>query len=323
MTSRRAVRWSIVALVSAALVASGGATASAAGPKIDPKSKVSVAKAYLKAETTYQVGPGWTGEVKGCKVGKNSAAHDKASLEMANWARAMGGLKPLRWNAAWAKEARAHALVSEASGILSHYVDKSFRCYSKAAKSGGVSSNITWGTHGADSVMGYMVDDGLNNVDAGHRRWILDPRITQIGVGSTDNASSMKIFKDGSSVPDLKGSYPRFVGWPTAGYFPYEAEPLGRWSLSAPDASFAKAKVTVRDAQGKKVATYKPTRAQGYGSNSIVFDLKKPVVAPKGKAASVYTVKVTGIRWPGAKKGPSSHTYKVKLINARDVAGAK
>lgn len=318
MTQRRGVRWLIAALMTTALVASGGTAASAAPPRIDGKSKKSVARAYTKVAKMQNVRSGWTGSVKRCKVGKNSAKHDRAALATTNWARAQSGLAPVRWNKTWAKQARAHALVTSANGYLSHGVSPSTKCYSKAADTAGRSSNIAMGTTGPGSVRAYLVDAGRYNNVVGHRRWILDPRTTQIGIGSTDFASSMKVF-GGDSFSDTTPKGPRFLPWPTAGYFPYEEEPWGRWSLSAPAADFSRAKVTVRNAKGKKVRLKKAPNAVGYGPNTIAWDLKKAPKAPRGKKTATYTVKVTGIRWPGTS-GPKTHTYKVKLINAKQVA---
>lgn len=317
MTRRRTARWLIATLTATTLVMSGS-TAASASPKIDGKSKTSVARAYVKMSKQVNVKTGWTGSVKRCTVGKNSKKHDRATLAAANWARAQAGLKPVKWNASWAKEARAHALVTSANNYLTHWVSKTDKCYSKAAQRAGATSNIYLGRTGPSSVLGYLVDPGAHNNVVGHRRWILNPSTTQIGVGSTNGASSMKVF-DGGATRTVAPNSPRFIPWPTAGYFPYEEEPYGRWSLSAPAADFSKAKVTVRNSKGKKLKLKKAPNAVGYGPNTIAWDLKKAPKAPQGKKTATYTVKVTGIRWPGAS-GPKTHTYKVKLINATTVA---
>ncbi|PFG35533.1 uncharacterized protein YkwD [Flavimobilis soli] len=303
-----------------ALAATGTGTAAAASsPSIDRTSKTAVAKAYVKMAKTLNVSSGWTGKVKGCKIGTNSKKHDKASLATVNWARAQAGLSPARWDASWARQARAHALMTTANSRLTHDVTPKDKCFSKAAQVGGTTSNIAFGATGPWSVMLYLDDPGAHNVTVGHRRWILDPSTTRVGIGSTSIASSMKVFGDTGS--DKVGKNPRFLPWPTSGYFPYEAEPNGRWSLTAIGADFTKAKVVVRDPKGKKLAL-KKAPAAGSLPDTISWDLKKWVNAPKGKKTATYKVTVTGIRWVGAT-GPKSYTYKVKLINAAKVAKKK
>lgn len=55
----------------------------------------------------------------------------------------------------------------------------------------------------------YLDDPGAANVTVGHRRWILDPTTTRIDVGSTNGASSMKVF--GDTTGDVVGNDPRFL----------------------------------------------------------------------------------------------------------------
>lgn len=106
-----------------AVTGSTPATAASTAPSIGRTSKTAVAKAYVdQVAKNLAVSPGWTGSVKGCKVAKNSAKHDKASLAVVNWARAQSGLSPVRWDATWARQARAHALMTSATNRLAHDV---------------------------------------------------------------------------------------------------------------------------------------------------------------------------------------------------------
>ncbi|CAN5148693.1 hypothetical protein BH11ACT2_BH11ACT2_21660 [soil metagenome] len=287
--------------------------ATAAG--VNPKSKASVAAGYLSRYAPAIATPsGWTGSASTCSKGIESPLSKSATLSAVNYVRSLAGLRPAKLDSSLNSKALAAALVYRAQGDIAHNIPTNWPCYSADAAKAGTKSNIALGYSGAQTVTGYMDDAGAGNELAGHRRWILLQATTKIGTGSTDNTNALYVVGKWSTK---KVKAPKWVPWPTAGYFPSQLEPDGRWSLggdSVFDTNFSKAKVTVTSASGKKlrIKQYKPQT--GVGVSSLVWEVAG-IHAPSGTAAvRSYTVKVTGITKTGSKK-KLSYTYTVKLFD--------
>jgi hypothetical protein len=150
-----------------------------------------------------------------------------------------------------------------------------------------------------------MDDPGSTNAAVGHRRWLLNPFATVVGTGSTNTANALTVIgPTSSSRPN-----PKWVGWPTAGYFPNAMEPGGRWSLSAGrgNISFAKARVHVY-VGGTKLAVRKYRVENGYAQPTIVWQM------PAGfSKTSAYRVVVKNIRRKGSRKHLKA-AYTVRLF---------
>ena len=308
-------------------VALGGATSAAAKDvDVDPGSRASVARAYNKVlAPALKVKTGWTGSVASCTVGSESAASKKATRRAINVVRGLAGLDEVKLSSSLNKRALRTALLMQANGRLSHAVSPQShaRCWSSAAKVGASRSNLFLATGvsgdrapstGARAIVGYMVDNGASNIAVGHRRWILNPRTRVMATGSTRTANALTVVGTEQSSSARRPSY---FGWPSKGWFPYQLEPLGRWSISTSSSkvSFAKAKVKVQQvtSAGKvkkklKVTVHKVQ--DGYGPHTLVFTVKG-VKKPSGRSAVRYKVTVSGIK--GAKK--STYSYTVKLFD--------
>jgi hypothetical protein len=154
-------------------------------------------------------------------------------LTAVNFFREMGGLQPVVFDSALSVRSQEAALMMAAAGRLSHFPDPAWPCYSEGGYQGASSSNLYLGRAGADAIAGYMVDPGENNTSVGHRRWIMRPEITTMGSGSTSYSNALYVVDQDSWRDDLLPSDPKLSSWPTPGYFPYQLEPLGRWSLDA------------------------------------------------------------------------------------------
>ncbi|HEY4267042.1 MAG TPA: hypothetical protein VGM94_02510, partial [Galbitalea sp.] len=111
---------------------------------------------------------------------------------------------------------------------------------------------------------------------------------------------------------------PDWVPWPTAGYFPEPLEPSGRWSLST-NASWkydlSHATVSVKDANGNALKVTVDATAQGYGNDTLVWEVAGLAKPAAGKEVD-YTVTVNGM-----KNGSQtlSHSYVVQLFNPDSV----
>ena len=112
------------------------------------------------------------------------------------------------------------------------------------AQDGAASSNLFLGFVGVDAMWGYIADWGDTNVDVGHRRWLVCPGSTQVGLGDvpaprsgTWASNAMKVF-DGPAITDGPSRDRLSSTWPNPGLVPLNyAGPywmLDRFSLQVP-----------------------------------------------------------------------------------------
>lgn len=236
---------------------------------------------------------GWTGSVAGCLAGKISDAARAATVGQINYFRVVAGLRPVTLDADLAPVAQRTALMMDANNQLSHEPPDYWACRTDAADRLAGRANLALGSsaHGAIAISRYMADS--SHVYAGHRRWLLNPRTAVMSAGSTASANAVVV----TGMPQHSLSVPRWIAWPAAGYFPGPLEPDGRWSLSASNShtDFSNASVTVSDAGGARYPVKKYPVANGYGPNTLVWqvsDLRRPTAGTD----VAYRVRVSGIR---------------------------
>ena len=241
---------------------------------------------------------------RGCSVGQVRVAAQKRVLAVVNQVRGMTGLKPVGLSAGYSATAQQAALIQHYQGGLKHFPPKSAQCYSKKGAKGSSSSNLAWGSSNAKVVIQYMADAGSTNTAVGHRRWILNPLTRKIGVGQVGIHNVLHVVGSQSD----RNPVPRYVSWPSAGYFPKELEPGGRWSFSTfrTDLSLEGAKVGVT-AGGKAIALKQLKQKLGYGDQSaVVWDFAQRVASGK-----TYTVTITGMSLRGIELPPYSYDVQV------------
>jgi uncharacterized protein YkwD len=279
---------------------------------IDTTDRAAVRSALVKKlRPALAIPIGWTGSTATCAAGKPSAQAQAATLSAINYFRAMGRLDPVTLDPAMSAQAQQAALMMDANFALDHSPPSSWHCWTQTGADAAGQSNLCLGCTGAEAVSVYMSDPGQNNGVAGHRRWVMYPQTSVMGSGSTRSANALMVF--GSGAP-LSATRPRWVSWPTPGYFPTELEPGGRWSLSGSDASvdFGAAKVSVSTATGAKLKVKQEAVVDGYGSNTLVWQVSG-LKLPTGTTPRRIDVAVTGIH-QGATV--VSRRYPVRLFNA-------
>ncbi len=283
------------------------AQASVAGHAIDNRDKSAVAEAYQSRwKDNLDTPSGWVGSVDLCVPGTITPVAQDAVHESINFVRAMAGLDAVGFADGLSSKAQEAALLMDANNSLSHDPPSSWDCWTKTAAEAAGHSNlaITTGTMDAgESVELYMDDQGPNNVVAGHRRWLLRPEAKTFGNGMTDTASVVWVIGPTSS----KKANPRWVPWPSAGWFPAGLEPHGRWSIGSGSdrANFSRASVVVRKKGGSRLDVRKYKPVNGYAKPTLVFRVKGL------EKSGTYVATVRGVR--GVKE--SRHTWTVKLFN--------
>ncbi len=228
--------------------------------------------------------------------------------------------------------AQRSALMVQRTGVagsgngLSHSPPTTCIAWTTAAWNANSKSNLAYSFFGPAAIDTYFREDvaGVSgwNVDVGHRRWLLNPQSTDFATGDTPGKTAES--NGGTALPPSNVVYvipklaelddtvlPKFVAYPGAGFFP---APLNSpyWSLSYPGANFNAATVTMTTADDAPVTVSGVTRNQGYGDNTIVWNVPAAVAAKSFSTDTTYKVTVSGISGAGV---PTSHSYTVTLIN--------
>jgi Ca2+-binding RTX toxin-like protein len=259
---------------------------------------------------------GWTGNIAGCVPGTTTAAYRNATLLRVNYFRAMAGLPAgIMLDSTRNTKNQANALMISAEGMLSHFPDSSWECYTAAGAEAAGNSNIAIGAAGVDAIDLFMDDHGANNVSVGHRRWILFPPQQTMGTGSVpatsghSAANSLWVIGNFGTRP----AEPEYVAWPPAGFVPYQALPQRsrRWSFSYPNADMSNARVGVSSGGVNRPTTIEPALQGGIGDNTLVWVLSD-VYLGAPEADTSYDVTVSDVMVGGT---PQQFAYQVTVIN--------
>ena len=199
--------------------AAAGADAGVASASLAPADRDAALAEWMEFVEAEGMPAGWTGSVEECKVGSESADSLQASLDTVNLLRAFTGVEPVRFSATRNREALAAALAIRAAGDLSHEIDASWPCHSEDAENGAARSNLFLGRSGAQAMVGYVNDAGVDSL--GHRRWLLNPGAVEFGSGSTGQTNALHVldaYADGSHLAPLEPD--NLVAWPPPGWVP-------------------------------------------------------------------------------------------------------
>jgi uncharacterized protein YkwD len=249
---------------------------------------------------------------RGCTVESTSLARQKRVITAVNVMRNLAGVDRVTLDTRLSTKARKAALIQFYQGYLSHYPDPSARCYSRAGADGASHSNLAYGPTGADVVLLYMADWGDSNRPVGHRRWIHSPSAETMGTNQVGIFNALYVVGKSSD----KNPSPRWLRWPSAGYFPAQLEPYGRWSFSATrsrDVNMDQANVVVRSG-GRKLGIRKYPPTGGYGhQTTLTWDFNERI-AVRPRATRTFRVTITGIRQRGLVL--PAQTYTVRLFHA-------
>jgi hypothetical protein len=289
------------------------AVVTAASGKVNRSSRAAVLAAYHdRVLVPSRVANSWVGSTATCAAGSTSAAYRNATLTAINWARGQAGISAVpRLDATYSARAQSAALMMQANGALSHSPSSSWRCWTSLGSLGASRSNLSLGNAGVRAVLSYLADPGAANVVAGHRRWLLYPRLAALGIGNTATANALYVA--GAPLATRPVGTPSYYAWPTAGYFPRAAEPNALWSLSSSlGYSFRTATVRVTGPGGAAVKVTRYAPALGYADSTLVWRL---AVRPSHtvRTDQSWHVTVSGIRTASGRS--ASYSYTVTLVS--------
>lgn len=254
------------------------------------------------------------------RLGKLSDRALREALDVTNFVRYVSYLpSDVTLNGDFNKKAQAAAVLNAANQKMDHYPirpNKMDESLYKLGYDGAGASNLGYGYHTlANSIKdGYMPDDDdLNREKIGHRRWVLSPRLHEVGFGyatATDGTpyTAMKVIAP--KMWDNKEAKYQHISWPAETVFPVEF--FGKrdpWSVSLNPSSYDASKtrdisVTLTRVNDGKVWKFNRegtskdgffainTENYGYAPFTIIF---QPNQTKSYEAQEHYKVEINGL----------------------------
>lgn len=261
------------------------------GP-LDSRTEAEVCDAWRSAEARREPGDGFTASAATCDRGQVSRRALDDSLARLNFFRWLVGLAPAVDDARANEVAQACAVVSawNPAGPQAHFPQPSATCYSAEGAQGAGSSNIAWGGRDArDAVDLWMIDYG-NEATFGHRRWLLNPPLSPVGIGhyrggtSYGSASCLSVFGASGAGPR-----PDFTAFPPPGVSPVGLTQW-HWTVHGSVPVSSPSATVVRVGDGVALPVRLEVLAGSYGQAALALfrDGWNPV------AGQTYRVTITG-----------------------------
>lgn len=240
----------------------------------------------------------------------------ESAVGMLNQVRYIAGLSyNIGINEEYNRLAQAASLVNQVNNELTHYPSQPSDMESSLYEAGALGagkSNIGMGheTINASIIQGYMEDGDESNIDrVGHRRWILNPEMTEAGFGFCGNYTALYVFDKVDS--DLYSSVSTNSGvvWPAQNmptdyfgtYYP--------WSISTEyEINRAGVHVRLERLSDQRVWEFSDTKRDGYfnvnnegygQTGCIIF---RPEKIEDYKAGDEFRVTITGLNEPVSYK---------------------
>ncbi|WP_373516484.1 CAP domain-containing protein [Pricia sp.] len=209
----------------------------------------------------------WTGNEPNCQPGTiPQDTRDKIFLRLSYFRKAVGLNNEIAENSSKSEKAQKAALMMHANGTLSHEPPNDWKCFSEDGKQAAQNSVLT-STRNAGAIDSYMRDQGQENYPVGHRRWLLWPRLQEIGVGNTSSYNAVWVLGNPGERP---ADAPEFIAWPPKGYLPKQLA-YSRWSFSIAKTDFARTEISMTTKTGENIGLETEQLKDGFGDGTIVW----------------------------------------------------
>ncbi len=222
---------------------------------------------YYLASATDSDDIAWTGSEPSCDPGSTpQGIMDKILMRLTYFRKAAGLHNEIIENPTKSEKAQQAALMMHANNELDHFPPDTWKCFSTAGKDGAGSSLLAMSKN-AEAIDTYIRDHGANNGPVGHRRWLLWPRLQEIGIGNTNVSNALWVLGNPGSAPS---DAPEFIAWPPEGYVPNRLV-YPRWSFSIKDADFTETQISMTNSNGHSIQLTVETLDNAYGDRTIVW----------------------------------------------------
>ena len=248
----------------------------------------------------------WTGSIPECDPGTvPQATRDKILLRLAYFRKAVGLHNEISENPTKSEKAQQAALMMHANGTLNHFPPNDWECYTEEGSEGAGNSLLT-STRNAFAMDSYIRDNGADNFPVGHRRWLLWPRLQEIGIGNTSSYNAIWVLGNPGNAP---ADAPEFIAWPPEGYLPHRLA-YARWSFSIAQADFTETTISMRVKNGAEVPLETEALDDRFGDKTIVW---RPEILPQNLTEdTTYVVTLTNVDLNGESK---DFEYEVTLFD--------
>ncbi len=261
---------------------------------------------YYLASQTSGSDNAWTGAEPSCLAGIVPDATKDKILERINYYRKAVGLNniisedPLK-----SEKAQLAALLMNANNNLDHNPPSSWKCFTEEGKEGAGNSLLSM-TKNAEAIDSYIRDMGLDNGPVGHRRWLLWPRLQEIGIGNTNRTNAIWVLGNAGTPPM---DAPEFISWPPEGYIPGRLV-FPRWSFSIANADFSNATVSMIDSDNNNINVQTEPLSNSYGDPTIVWIPEN--INTNVTSDSSYTITLRDVELNGELM---TYSYQVTLFD--------
>lgn len=256
------------------------------------RTSAEVCSAWRAANTRKEQGDGFSVSTATCDPGQLSRNALDDALARLNFFRWLAGLGPTTDDGGANTTGQACAVVSawNPAGPSAHFPQSTATCYSPSGAAGAGSSNIAWGARDAsDAIDLWMIDFG-NETTFGHRRWLLNPPLSPVGLGhyrggnNYGSASCISIFSSGGSGPR-----PEVTAFPPPGFTP-TALTQWHWTVHGNIPLLGSTVTVTRERDGAVMTTRLELLNGSYGQPAVAImrDGWNPV------AGETYRVRLSG-----------------------------
>ncbi len=260
---------------------------------------------YLPSQTAGTDVP-WTGNEVSCDPGSvPEATIVKIMQRLQYYRRAVGLGNEITENQSKSDKAQLAALLMNANDALDHDPPSSWKCYTPDGKEGAGNSLLTM-TKNAEAIDSYIRDQGADNGPVGHRRWLLWPRLQEIGIGNTNRSNAIWVLGNAGTPP---ADAPEFISWPPEGYIP-DRLVFPRWSFSIAGADFSSTSVSMRDANNNAINLQIEALSTSYGDPTVVW-IPENISANVSEDTS-YTIILEDVEVNGVFR---DYSYQVTLFD--------
>ena len=238
--------------------------------KLDVNARAEAKKLYedyylASSNTTSDVS--WTGDEQTCDPGTvPESIKAKILMRLQYFRKAAGLNNTIEERISKSEKSQQAALMMHANGTLNHFPPESWNCFTNDGKEAAANALLT-STKNSASIDSYIRDQGNENYPVGHRRWLLWPRLQEIGIGNTSRYNAIWVIGNPGNVPE---DAPDFIAWPPEGYLPANLV-YSRWSFSIANADFSDTKIEMRAANGNSIPVQIEELTGIYGDNTIVW----------------------------------------------------